>query len=76
MPSEVWYFMDYNNQPPPLPPPINPEDLFEDQEAMEIKPKTLEIETPPLPPKLTPKAAPKMTLQAVLARPPKPKVLS
>ena len=63
-----------NNQPPPLPPPINPEDLFEDQDGAEIKAKALEVETPPLPPKLSPKAGAEQTPQAVPARPPKPKV--
>ena len=68
--------MDDCQQPPPLPPPINSEDLFEVQDRAEIKAKALEVETPPLPPKLPPKAAAEQTPQAVPARPPKPKVSS
>ena len=50
--------MDDSQQPPPLPPPINPEDLLEDRDGAELKAKAvLEEETPPLPPKLPPKAA-------------------
>ena len=63
--------MGDNNQPP-LPPPINPEDLFEDQDGAEIKAKALEVGTPPLPPKLPPKAVQKLTPHEVPARPPKP----
>ena len=65
--------MGDNDVPPPLPPPINPEDLFEDQDGAELKAEALEVDTLPLPPKLPPKAVPKVTPQAVPTRPPKPK---
>ena len=65
--------MGDNSQPPPLPPPINPKDLSEDQDGAELNAKALEVEIPPLPPKLPAKAVSKLTPQEVPARPPKPK---
>jgi len=61
------------HQPPTLPPPINPKDLFEDQNEVKKMPRAPEVLTPPLlPPKLPPKCALELPPKAVPARPPKP----
>ena len=68
--------MDDSQQPPPLPPPINPEDLLEDRDGAELKAKAALEEETPLPPKLPPKTAAEQTPHAVPVRPPKLKGFS